>query len=68
MAGKGKRVGRATPPKSSNGESTGNHMWWWIGGAGALIVIAVAVIWFTAGPRVLGVLTAPEGSGGEEIE
>lgn len=68
MAGKGKRVGRATPPKSLNGESTGNHMWWWIGGAGALIVIAVAVIWFTAGPRVLGILTAPEGSGGEEIE
>jgi len=49
MAGKGKRVGKVTPPRSMSRESDENRIWWWIGGAGAVVAIAAAVIWFAAG-------------------
>lgn len=50
MANRGKRVGKATPPRSMREEQNDNQMWWWIGGAGVLILVAAAVFWFTWGP------------------
>ncbi len=58
MAGKGKRVGKVTPPRSMSGESEESKIWWWIGGAGAVVAIAAAVIWFAAGGGGFGLFAA----------
>jgi cyclophilin family peptidyl-prolyl cis-trans isomerase len=49
MGKSGKRVGKATPPKSMREGKNDNQMWWWIGGAAVLILVGAAVIWFTRG-------------------
>ena len=53
----GKRVGRATAPRSLSKESRANQMWWWIGGAAAVLLVAAVALWFTVGP---GKPAAPE--------